>query len=105
MTRARLINKLTPDRRYQAPDDTCLEPVRHGQYLFAATATNAGYFLLTDEDGHLQPLTVDVLGLLVRESRLYGVKLRNMRIFGAKGGMGRVPAGGRFYGVESLVVV
>lgn len=102
MTRAKLIARLTLASRYQANDDTCLEPVRTGQYLFAATATNAGYFLLTDEDGHLQPLTTDVLGDLVREARLYGVKLRNMRIFGAKGGIGRVPAGGRYYDIGYL---
>lgn len=102
MTRAALIDKLTPAMRYQRADDAVLEPVRNGQYLFAATTTNAGYFLLTDESGQLQPLTVDVLGALVREARLYGVKLRNMRIFGARGGMRRVPAGGRYYDIGYL---
>ena len=102
MTRAALIERLTPGKRYKCTDDTTLQSVRTGQYLFAATTTNAGYFLLTDEAGELQPLTTDLLGALVREARFYGVKLRNMRIFGARGGLSRVPAGGRFYGVERL---
>lgn len=102
MTRAALIEKLTPDRRYTRTDDATLQSVRTGQYLFAATTTNAGYFLLTDEAGQLQPLTTDLLGALVREARFYGVKLRNMRIFGARSGLNRVPASGRYYDIGYL---
>lgn len=103
MTRHHLISRLTSATRYNASDESALQPMRTGRYLFAATATNAGYFLLTDPEGRLQPLTTDVLGAIVAEARFYGIKLRNMRIFGARGGIKRVPAGGRFYGVERLV--
>ena len=65
MTRAALIEKLTPAKRYTSTDDT-LQPLRTRQYLFAATTTNAGYLLLTDEYGRLQPLTINLLGVLVR---------------------------------------
>ena len=102
MTRAGLIEKLTPAKRYKRTDDATLQSVRTGQYLFAATTTNAGYFLLTDEVGQLQPLTTDLLGALVREARFYGVKLRKMRIFGARGGLSRVPAVGRYYDIGYL---
>ncbi|KGM57470.1 hypothetical protein N799_05195 [Lysobacter arseniciresistens ZS79] len=100
--RQQLIDKLTPSRRYQAVDPGLVR-MNSGRYLFAATDTNAGYFLITDERGQLAPLDTSVLGQLVQEAKLYGVKLKNMRIFGSQSLIKRVPADGRFYGVERLV--
>lgn len=100
--RQQLIDKLTPARRFQAADPGLVR-MNSGRYLFAATDTNAGYFLITDDQGELAPLYTSVLGQLVQEARLYGIKLKNMRIFGSHTHILRVPAGGRFYGVQRLV--
>lgn len=101
MDRDAIINRLVPPHRYQA-QVAQMHPRPAGRFLFASTDTNAGYFLITDECGCLAELTTAVLGELVQEARLYGVKLKNMRIFGARSQIKRVPAGGRFYSLSKM---
>lgn len=102
MSRQALINKLTPDTRYQATNPAPLFPLR-GQFLFASTEENAGYFLLADEQGRLLPLDMSTYRLLLNEARLLGVKLRNMRVFGARGQLKRAP-GVRFYPIDQVAM-
>lgn len=98
MTRQALIDRLTPQARYQDDHAAPLFRMR-GRFLFAATDENAGYFLLTDDKGRPQPLTQQVYYDLVDEARILGVKLRNMRVFGARGALKRAP-GVRFYPID-----
>lgn len=101
MDRTALIERLVPQRRFHAAVAPMC-PMRSGKFLFAATDTNAGYFLLTDQDGRLADLDVDMLGEVVQEAKTYGIKLRNMRIFGKGSAIKRIPGGGRFYNVSRL---
>lgn len=102
MTRQALIDRLTPSERYSPTYPAPLFPMC-GEFLFAATDENAGYFLLTDGDGRVLPFTEDAYLAVVSEARLKGVKLRNMRVFGAKGALKRAP-GVRFYPIDQLAV-
>lgn len=101
MDRHALIDKLVPTQRYTA-SVAPMCPMRSGKHLFAATDTNAGYFLITDDKGRLGDLDIDILGEIVQEARIYGIKLRNMRIFGRGNAIKRIPAGGRFYDITRL---
>lgn len=98
-----LIDRLLPARRLVHPDAP-MHPIRTGQALFANTDTNAGWFLITDEEGRLADLTADTLGVLVEEAQFYGIKLKNMRIFGRANRLEHIPAGGRFYGIGHMQV-
>lgn len=100
MNRQAIIDRLTPKRRYQDDYPAPLCAMR-GQFLFAATETNAGYFLLADEQGRLKPLTRETYFDLVAEARIRGVKLRNMRVFGAGGALKRAP-GVHFYPIDQM---
>lgn len=101
MNRQALIDRLTPRSRYNPNHAAALCPM-HGNFLFAATDENAGYFLLTDDNGQVLPLTEDIYSDLVDEARDRGVKLRGMRVFGAGSDLKRAP-GVHFYAIDQLV--
>lgn len=99
MNRQAIIDRLTPKARYNSAHAP-LFPLR-GQYLFAATDENAGYALLSDAQGTVLPLTKDTYLDLIAEARFQGVKLRNLRVFGASGALKRAP-GIRFYPIDLM---
>lgn len=103
MKRKDLIPILTPAERY-TQSEAPLVAMPSGRHLFAVSDTNAGFFLITDDEGDLAPLDASTLGQVVQEALLYGVKLKNMRIFGKGSSIKRVPAGGRYYDLGRLPI-
>lgn len=100
MDRQALIGKLTPAHRYTDRSQDPLLAMR-GRFLFAASPSNAGYFLLADEQG-LQPLTPETYAQVVDEARVFGINLHSMRVFGARGEHRKAPRL-HYFPVDTLV--